>query len=138
MIATLMHLQVICSILTEQRVVFFSSDWARLTLMAECFILFIHPLRWQHPYVPVLSRQMMDFLMAPTAYLMGCHVEYLEDVAAVRAIFIWLVHQLSHCPCHLYPKNLCIVTTCSIYCTLFMHEYMKQGYLKMMSQPFSC
>ncbi|KAM9493641.1 DENN domain-containing protein 3 isoform 1-T1 [Clarias gariepinus] len=75
-------LQVICSILTEQRVVFFSSEWARLTLVAECFMLFIHPLRWQHPYVPVLSREMMDFLMAPTSYLMGCHVQHLEDVAA--------------------------------------------------------
>ncbi|KAB5530741.1 hypothetical protein PHYPO_G00132890 [Pangasianodon hypophthalmus] len=75
-------LQVICSILTEQRLVFFSSDWARLTLMAECFMLFIHPLRWQHPFVPVLSRQMLDFLMAPTAFLMGCHVQHLEDVAA--------------------------------------------------------
>ncbi|XP_046690744.1 DENN domain-containing protein 3 isoform X1 [Silurus meridionalis] len=74
-------LQVICSILTEQRVVFFSSDWARLTLVAECFMLFIHPLRWQHPFVPVLSQQMLDFLMAPTAYIMGCHVQHLEDVA---------------------------------------------------------
>ncbi|XP_060752878.1 DENN domain-containing protein 3 isoform X1 [Tachysurus vachellii] len=75
-------LQVICSILTEQRVVFFSSDWARLTLVAECFMLFIHPLHWQHPFVPVLSQQMLDFLMAPTAYIMGCHLQHLEDVAA--------------------------------------------------------
>ncbi|XP_047006717.1 DENN domain-containing protein 3 isoform X1 [Ictalurus punctatus] len=75
-------LQVICSILTEQRVVLCSSNWSRLTLVAECFIMFIHPLRWQHPYVPVLSRQMLDFLMAPTAYLMGCHVQHLEGVAA--------------------------------------------------------
>uniref|UniRef100_A0A8B9RD96 DENN/MADD domain containing 3a n=1 Tax=Astyanax mexicanus TaxID=7994 RepID=A0A8B9RD96_ASTMX len=75
-------LQVICSILTEQRVVFFSSDWAKLTLVAECFMFFIHPLRWQHPFVPVLSRQMLDFLMAPTAYLMGCHLHHLEEVAS--------------------------------------------------------
>ncbi|XP_072531434.1 DENN domain-containing protein 3 [Salminus brasiliensis] len=75
-------LQVICSILTEQRVVLFSSDWARLTLVAECFMFFIHPLHWQHPFVPVLSRQMLDFLMAPTAYLMGCHLHHLEEVAS--------------------------------------------------------
>ncbi|XP_066530128.1 DENN domain-containing protein 3 isoform X2 [Hoplias malabaricus] len=75
-------LQVICSILTEQRVVFFSSDWASLTLVAESFMFFIHPLRWQHPFVPVLSRQMLDFLMAPTAYLMGCHIHHFEDVAS--------------------------------------------------------
>ncbi|XP_076865974.1 DENN domain-containing protein 3 isoform X2 [Brachyhypopomus gauderio] len=74
-------LQVICSILLEQKVVFLSSDWARLTLMAECFTLFIRPLRWQHPFVPVLSHQMLDFLMAPTAYLMGCHPDHLKEVA---------------------------------------------------------
>ncbi|KAJ8386819.1 hypothetical protein AAFF_G00166140 [Aldrovandia affinis] len=75
-------LQIITCILMEQRVVFFSSDWARLTLMAECFILYIRPLLWQHPYVPILSRHMLDFIMAPTAFLMGCHLHHLEEVAA--------------------------------------------------------
>ncbi|XP_035381446.1 DENN domain-containing protein 3 isoform X3 [Electrophorus electricus] len=73
-------LQVISSILTEQKVVFLSSDWARLTLVAECFMLYIRPLRWQHPFVPVLSHEMLDFLMAPTAYLMGCHLDHLTEV----------------------------------------------------------
>ncbi|XP_051574526.1 DENN domain-containing protein 3 isoform X2 [Myxocyprinus asiaticus] len=74
-------LQIITSILTEQRLVFFSSDWAKLTLIAECFMLYIRPLRWQHPLVPILSRQMLDFVMAPTAFLMGCHLNYYEEVA---------------------------------------------------------
>ncbi|KAK2887705.1 hypothetical protein Q8A67_015933 [Cirrhinus molitorella] len=74
-------LQIISSILMEQRVVFLSTDWAKLTLVAECFMIFIHPLRWQHPFVPVLSRQMLDFIMAPTAYLMGCHTSHFEEVA---------------------------------------------------------
>nr|XP_029514811.1 DENN domain-containing protein 3-like [Oncorhynchus nerka] len=75
-------LQIITSLLTEQRVVLFSCDWARLTLLAESLMLFIHPLVWQHPFVPVLSSQMLDFLMAPTAYLMGCHLHHYEEVAA--------------------------------------------------------
>ncbi|XP_043088969.1 DENN domain-containing protein 3 isoform X2 [Puntigrus tetrazona] len=74
-------LQIISSILMEQRVVFLSTDWAKLTLVAECFTIFIHPLRWQHPFVPVLSHQMLDFIMAPTAYLMGCHTHHFEEVA---------------------------------------------------------
>uniref|UniRef100_A0A673LLK7 DENN domain-containing protein 3 n=1 Tax=Sinocyclocheilus rhinocerous TaxID=307959 RepID=A0A673LLK7_9TELE len=72
--------QILC-ILMEQRVVFLSTDWAKLTLVAECFMIFIHPLRWQHPFVPVLSRQMLDFIMAPTAFLMGCHTSHFEEVA---------------------------------------------------------
>lgn len=64
--------------------VFLSTDWAKLTLVSECFMIFIHPLRWQHPFVPVLSRQMLDFIMAPTAYLMGCHTYHFQEVAEVQ------------------------------------------------------
>ncbi|KAG7268756.1 hypothetical protein CRUP_031828 [Coryphaenoides rupestris] len=75
-------LQVLSCLLQEERVVLFSSDWARLTLVAESLLLYLQPLSWQQPYVPVLARGMLDFLMAPTAFLMGCHVSHFEEVAA--------------------------------------------------------
>ncbi|XP_058877215.1 DENN domain-containing protein 3-like isoform X2 [Acipenser ruthenus] len=75
-------LQIMTCILTEQRIVLFSSDWALLTLIAESLVLFIHPLQWQHTFVPILSRQMLDFVMAPTSFLMGCHVNHFDEVAA--------------------------------------------------------
>uniref|UniRef100_A0A4W3J9T0 DENN domain containing 3 n=1 Tax=Callorhinchus milii TaxID=7868 RepID=A0A4W3J9T0_CALMI len=73
-------LQILTCILTEQRIVFLSADWALLTLTAESFMLYLHPLQWEHTYVPILSKGMMDFLMAPTAFLMGCHVDYFKEV----------------------------------------------------------
>ncbi|TRY82267.1 hypothetical protein DNTS_009373 [Danionella cerebrum] len=73
-------LQIVSCLLMEQRVVFLSRDWARLTLISECFLTFIHPLRWQHPLVPVLSRNMLDFIMAPTAFLMGCHTSHFQEL----------------------------------------------------------
>ncbi|KAF7664096.1 hypothetical protein LDENG_00189140 [Lucifuga dentata] len=75
-------LQVLSCLLQEQRLVFFSADWARLTLVAESLLLYLQPLSWQQPYVPVLARGMLDFLMAPTAFLMGCHISHIEEVAA--------------------------------------------------------
>ncbi|XP_029977049.1 DENN domain-containing protein 3 isoform X2 [Salarias fasciatus] len=75
-------LQLLACLLQEQRLVFFSSDWARLTLVAESLLLYLQPLSWQQPYVPVLARGMLDFLMAPTAFLMGCHISHFEEVAA--------------------------------------------------------
>ncbi|XP_078477925.1 DENN domain-containing protein 3 [Lampetra planeri] len=75
-------LQVLSCLLQEQRLVFFSADWAKLTLVAESLLLYLQPLSWQHPYVPVLARGMLDFLMAPTAFLMGCHISHFEEVAA--------------------------------------------------------
>lgn len=63
---------------------FFSSDWALLTLLAECFMVYLHPLQWQHTFVPILSGQMLDFIMAPTSFLMGCHLDHFEEVSKVR------------------------------------------------------
>ncbi|XP_078248141.1 DENN domain-containing protein 3 isoform X2 [Pogona vitticeps] len=73
-------LQIITCILTERKIVFFSSDWALLTLISECFMLYVHPIQWQHTFVPILSRQMLDFVMAPTSFLMGCHVDHFDEV----------------------------------------------------------
>uniref|UniRef100_A0A8C0QMI9 DENN domain-containing protein 3 n=2 Tax=Canis lupus familiaris TaxID=9615 RepID=A0A8C0QMI9_CANLF len=74
-------LQILTCLLTEQRIVFFSSNWALLPLVAECFMAYLHPLQWQHTFVPVLSGQMLDFVMAPTSFLMGCHLDYFEEVS---------------------------------------------------------
>uniref|UniRef100_G1QLP1 DENN domain-containing protein 3 n=1 Tax=Nomascus leucogenys TaxID=61853 RepID=G1QLP1_NOMLE len=74
-------LQILTCILTEQRIVFFSSDWALLTLVAECFMAYLYPLQWQHPFVPILSDQMLDFVMAPTSFLMGCHLDHFKEVS---------------------------------------------------------
>nr|DBA23953.1 TPA: hypothetical protein GDO54_011664 [Pyxicephalus adspersus] len=73
-------LQIMACILTERRIVFFSSDWALLTLLAECFMFYLHPIKWQHTFVPILSRHMLDFIMAPTSFLMGCHVDHYREV----------------------------------------------------------
>lgn len=75
--------QILTCLLTEQRIVFFSSSWALLTLVAECFMAYLHPLQWQHTFVPILSGQMLDFLMAPTSFLMGCHLDHFEEVSKV-------------------------------------------------------
>lgn len=54
--------------------------WSDFSPAVRCLF---QPLSWQQPYVPVLSREMLDFLMAPTAFLMGCHISHFEEVAAV-------------------------------------------------------
>ncbi|XP_036119777.1 DENN domain-containing protein 3 isoform X1 [Molossus molossus] len=74
-------LQILTCLLTEQRVVLFSASWALLTLMAESFLAYLQPLHWQHTFVPILSGQMLDFVMAPTSFLMGCHLCHFEEVS---------------------------------------------------------
>lgn len=87
--------QILSCLLTEQRIVFFSSSWALLTLVAECFMAYLHPLQWQHTFVPILSGQMLDFLMAPTSFLMGCHLDHFEEVSKVSTC-CWIQSAESH------------------------------------------
>lgn len=102
----------------EQRLVFFSADWARLTLVAECFMFYIHPLHWQHPYVPILSAQMLDFVMAPTAFLMGCHLNHFEEVAAVGGFVLVVVVSL------LQPWYILYITMLLSLCNLMSDNNM--------------
>lgn len=76
--------QILTCLLTERRVVLFSSSWALLPLVAECFLAYLHPLQWQHTFAPILSRHMLDFVMAPTSFLMGCHLDHFQEVSKVR------------------------------------------------------
>lgn len=51
--------------------------------VAECFMAYLHPCSGSTPSVPILSGQMLDFPMAPTSFLMGCHLDYFEEVSKV-------------------------------------------------------
>lgn len=72
--------QILTCLLTEQRAVFFvqlgsagydgSASW-------------LPPLQWQHTFVPSCPGKMLDFLMAPTSFLMGCHLDHFEEVSKV-------------------------------------------------------
>ena len=56
---------------------------------------YLHPLQWQHTFVPILSGQMLDFLMAPTSFLMGCHLDHFEEVSKVSTC-CWIQSAESH------------------------------------------
>ncbi|XP_078093049.1 DENN domain-containing protein 3-like isoform X2 [Mustelus asterias] len=81
-------LQILTYILTERRVVFFSTNWPLLTLVTECFVHYLHPLQWRHPYIPVLANQMLDLVMAPTIFLMGCHSRHFETINEVEELVL--------------------------------------------------
>lgn len=55
-----LSLQVLSCLLQEQRVVLFSADWARLTLVAESFLLFLQ-VRWKSVFTYLLGRSEMTY-----------------------------------------------------------------------------
>eukprot|EP00794_Sanderia_malayensis_P008881 gene8881-9831_t len=66
-------LKVIAAILTEQRLIFISSNQALIPLVIECFFAFIEPFKWRRPYVPILPAKLVDLIEAPGPFIMGCH-----------------------------------------------------------------
>ena len=49
------------------------TDDERLMLVAESLCALIHPLVWQHVYVPILPLCLHHFLEAPMPFIMGLH-----------------------------------------------------------------
>ncbi|XP_078722492.1 DENN domain-containing protein 3 isoform X1 [Lampetra fluviatilis] len=81
-------LQILTCLLTERRVVLLSPELSLLTPLAESLLHLLRPLSWRHAYAPVLSAGMLDFLEAPTVFLMGCHSRHLSTVDRVEDLVL--------------------------------------------------
>eukprot|EP00122_Pirum_gemmata_P008463 Pgem_evm1s7801 len=57
--------------LLDMRIVVISSNTEILTNTTESLIYLMFPFTWCHPYIPILPKAMIDFLEAPTPFLMG-------------------------------------------------------------------
>ncbi|UJR33492.1 hypothetical protein I4U23_020937 [Adineta vaga] len=75
-------LDVLAAILTEQPIIFFSSNYSKLVTTLECLLYLIYPLKWIHIYVPLVPYGLLDHYLAgpPGAYIMGTHSRHQEIV----------------------------------------------------------
>nr|GEV37330.1 DENN domain and WD repeat-containing protein SCD1 [Tanacetum cinerariifolium] len=61
------------AVLIERRVLLRSNKYSLLTLASEAICHLIYPFRWQHVYIPLLFFSGVDYIDAPTPYMMGLH-----------------------------------------------------------------
>ncbi|XP_059661642.1 DENN domain and WD repeat-containing protein SCD1 [Cornus florida] len=61
------------AVLLERRVLLRSNKYSLLTLVSEAICHLIYPFRWQHVYIPLLFFSGVDYIDAPTPYMMGLH-----------------------------------------------------------------
>ncbi|XP_040577442.1 DENN domain-containing protein 1B isoform X1 [Lepeophtheirus salmonis] len=64
-------LVVFASMLYERRVIIVSRKLSRLSACVQAANSIIYPMQWQHIYIPILSKQLMDYLSAPMPFLIG-------------------------------------------------------------------
>lgn len=61
------------AVLLERRILLRSNKYSLLTLVSESICHLIYPFRWQHVYIPLLFFSGVDYIDAPTPYMMGLH-----------------------------------------------------------------
>ncbi len=67
-------------LLLEQKVLMLSSRFTTLSDVGDTLLSYLQPLTWEHVYIPILPTRLSEFLNAPTPFLMGCHIQVLEDL----------------------------------------------------------
>uniref|UniRef100_A0A0E0JKD3 UDENN domain-containing protein n=1 Tax=Oryza punctata TaxID=4537 RepID=A0A0E0JKD3_ORYPU len=66
-------IQLFTAVLLERRILLRSNKYTLLTLVSEAICHLIYPLRWQHVYIPIIFSSGVDYIDAPTPYMMGLH-----------------------------------------------------------------
>ena len=75
--------QLFAAVLAERRVLLVSKKLEHLTVCAETITYLIFPFFWQHIYIPILPRQLIDYVCAPMPFVM-VRVEGLCTLLDVR------------------------------------------------------
>ena len=76
-------ISIILCILSEQKIVFICKSYNRLTPIIECFMKLIQPFKWQPTYVPLLPSSKIDYIEAPTPFIMGYSSFYKSEIMKV-------------------------------------------------------
>ncbi|ELU12620.1 hypothetical protein CAPTEDRAFT_218926 [Capitella teleta] len=74
---------VVTCLLTQQRMVFFSTNFALLPMVTESFLQLIQPFVWCFTYVPLTPESLLELMDAPGTFIMGCHSKhnhYLKEI----------------------------------------------------------
>ena len=59
------------ALLNERRIVITSKKLSRLTSCIQAANSLLYPMSWQHIYIPVLPKHLIEYLSAPMPYLIG-------------------------------------------------------------------
>lgn len=69
-----------CGVMTEQRVLFKSRAYSRLSDACRALSALMFPFKYAHVYIPLLPAALAEVLNTPTPFLMGVHSSLEEEV----------------------------------------------------------
>ena len=76
-------LRLFASVLAEQKIIFTSKYFTMLTIAAETITQLLLPFRWHHIFIPILPRELLGFVEAPTPYIIGVDSKYKAEISNI-------------------------------------------------------
>ena len=76
-------LWLIMAALTEQKILFHSDSFARLTDSCTALTALLYPLRYSHVFIPILPTSLIEVLSTPTPFIMGVHSVHEREIQEV-------------------------------------------------------
>ena len=70
-------------LLSEKKILFIHDDYTELTNITNSFITLLYPFQWIHPYIPIMSTQMLKYLETFLPFLNGIHISLMNLVEKI-------------------------------------------------------
>uniref|UniRef100_A0A8C6IAL0 SET binding factor 2 n=1 Tax=Mus spicilegus TaxID=10103 RepID=A0A8C6IAL0_MUSSI len=81
-------LNLFCAVLTENKVLFHSASFQRLSDACRALEALMFPLKYSYPYIPILPAQLLEVLSSPTPFIIGVHSIFKTDVHELLDVII--------------------------------------------------
>ncbi|XP_067396874.1 myotubularin-related protein 13 isoform X2 [Emydura macquarii macquarii] len=81
-------LSLFCAVLTENKVLFHSASFQRLSDACRALESLMFPLKYSYPYIPILPAQLLEVLSSPTPFIIGVHSVFCADIHELLDVII--------------------------------------------------
>uniref|UniRef100_A0A8D2LH45 SET binding factor 2 n=1 Tax=Varanus komodoensis TaxID=61221 RepID=A0A8D2LH45_VARKO len=81
-------LSLFCAVLTENKVLFHSASFQRLSDACRALEALMFPLKYSYPYIPILPAQLLEVLSSPTPFIIGVHSVFRNDIHELLDVII--------------------------------------------------
>ncbi|XP_055279370.1 myotubularin-related protein 13 isoform X3 [Moschus berezovskii] len=81
-------LSLFCAVLTENKVLFHSASFQRLSDACRALESLMFPLKYSYPYIPILPAQLLEVLSSPTPFIIGVHSVFKTDVHELLDVIV--------------------------------------------------
>ncbi|XP_071974942.1 myotubularin-related protein 13 isoform X4 [Engystomops pustulosus] len=81
-------LSLFSAVLTENKVLFHSSSFQRLSDACRALEALMYPLKYSYPYIPILPAQLLEVLSSPTPFIIGVHSVFCSELHDLLDVII--------------------------------------------------